>query len=102
MPSTAWSKKRPIRSQRIGLGRPDAVAAAELGYVGVHRELLARNHEVRVRDRRLDDRPSVHLLRRGDERLVMQERLDPLDTHVGAVRVLLTEVAGAGFIGNEQ
>ena len=38
-----------------------AVAAAELGHVGVHRELLPGNHEVRVRDRGFDDRAAVHL-----------------------------------------
>ena len=38
-----------------------AVHAAELGDVGVHRELLARHEQVRVDDRRLDDRPAEEL-----------------------------------------
>ena len=56
-----------------------AIGAAELGNVGVHGELLARNHEVRVRDRRLDDRPAVDRPGRLDERRVVQERLDAVD-----------------------
>ena len=36
-----------------------AVGAPELGHVGVDRQLLARDHQVGVGDRRLDDRPPV-------------------------------------------
>ena len=72
-----------------------AVAAAELGHVGVHRELLARHHQVGVRDRRLDDRAAVHPAGRVEERLVVEERLDAVDAHLRAVRVLLAEVARA-------
>ena len=56
-----------------------AVGAAELGDVGVHRQLLARDHQVGVRDDRLDHRPSVDPAGGVDEPLAVEERLDPVD-----------------------
>ena len=72
-----------------------AVRAAELRHVGVHRELLARDHEVRVGNRRFDDRPAVDRPGGLHEGLVVQERADAGDAFVAAVRVFLAEVARA-------
>ena len=72
-PSQSWNHAMPVAigmrhsSNRPGVVHDDeqplrhelAVGAAELGHVGVHGELLARHHEVRVHDRGLDHRPAV-------------------------------------------
>jgi len=71
------------------------VRATELRHVGVHGELLPRDEEVRVHDRRLDDRPAVNRARRLEEALVAQEGLDAVDAHLVAVGVALAEVVGA-------
>ena len=78
-----------------------AVGAAELGDVGVHRQLLARDHQVGVGDDRLHHRPSVHPAGGVDEALAVEERLDPVDADLGPVGVLLAEVARAGGQGGE-
>ena len=56
-----------------------AVRAAELGHVGVHGQLLARQQDVGVGDGRLDDRPIEQPAGRFEQRLVVQERLDAGD-----------------------
>ena len=53
-----------------------AIAAAELGHVGVHRQLLAGHHQVGEHDGRLDHRPAVHLAGGVGEALVEEVRLD--------------------------
>ena len=88
-PGVVHHHEQPLRD---GL----AADAAELGHVGVHRELLARDHEVGVRDLRLDDRPAVHGTGRVGEPLRVQERRDRRGEQLAGVRVLLAEVAGAG------
>jgi hypothetical protein len=72
-----------------------AIRAAVLRDVGVNRELLSGDHEVRVGDRGFDDGASVDRAGRLDERLVVQESADAVDALVAPVRVLLSEVAGA-------
>jgi hypothetical protein len=74
-----------------------AVAAAELGDVGVDGQLLARDHQVGEGDGRLHD-GTVREDRAGrvDEHVVVQERLDAGDPRLEAVGVLLTEVVRAG------
>ena len=81
----AHRDKQPLR---MGL----AVHAAELGNVGVHHQLLSRDHEIRVDDRGFDDLSTMHLTRRTEESLVEQERLYAIDERPRSVGVLLPEV----------
>jgi hypothetical protein len=61
----------------------------------VHCELLARHHQVCVRNRRFDDGAAVDPARGLDERLAVEEGSDPRDAFVASVGVFLAEVAGS-------
>ena len=88
-PGVVHDDEEPLRHQL-------AVEPAELRHVGVHRELLTREEEVRVHDRGLDHRPAVHGAGRIDQTLVLTHRPDTLEQQPVAVGVLLAEVARAG------
>ena len=61
------------------LGFVLAVRAAEFGHVGVHREFLPGEHDVRIDDVRDHDRLAVEAPRGLGELLVGEQRLDPRD-----------------------
>ena len=101
-------QSRVVHDDEQPLRQELAVGAAKLRHVGVHGELLARHHQVRVRDRRLDDIPAVNRPRRIHERGMTEKRLDAGDARVLTVRVLLAEIARADrerlhrFVGTRE
>ena len=72
------------------------VGAAELGDVGVHGELLTREQDVGVDDRRHHDVAIVQRAGSVEKARVVEEALDAGRRYRIAVRVGLAEVVGAG------
>lgn len=84
-----------VHDDQQPLGHDLAVGTPELGHVGVHRQLLARQEQVGVDDGRLDHGPAVQALGRRPQARVVAERLDAGCEHIVAVGVRLAEVVGA-------
>jgi len=88
----AREEPRVVHGDDQPLGMLRAIDATELRHVGVDGELLSGHQQVGVDDGWLDERPSVQRARRLGEARVVEERLDPLDPHIGAIGVRLAEV----------
>jgi len=103
-PGDAGRNRHPVILEQARVEHDDeeplrenlAVRATKLGNIGMSRVFLARNHEIAVNDRGLDERATVDRPCGLDKGLVPEERPDARNELAGSVSEFLAEVTRAG------